>query len=160
MAPSTLLRVTLVAAWLISSRNAAADQPFVQVVEMHYGISSLPESQRGCRLCHIDDNGGAGNFRDFGLLIRSLGVTSVCGTTSACAAELGPALNAVDSQYPALAADIKAGRDPNPDVSAVTNVPEPSYGCALSIAARRTPFAGWVALLVGGLLTLRRRRAA
>lgn len=162
---AALLLFALLSTW---GEDAGATQEFPGVVQSYYGLSAVPvDPPMGCRLCHIDDNGGTPTtLRPFGRMLYIQFAVVPYDDQS-----LRSALMALDSQDPIAVAEIKSGADPNtaeapanPDAAAgpggVANAtggdPVPWYGCAIQPRANGPAGGAPLGALVI-LLALRRR---
>jgi uncharacterized protein (TIGR03382 family) len=138
---------------LLWPAKARATPDFPAAVEQDLMLSRITiDPPNGCTLCHPTDAGGT-TLKPFGNLLQQYGVVPY--NTASLAAALGE----VEMNQPQLIADIKAGRDPSPDIN---NVPTPEYGCAVTQSREGSgPGAAWcvsVALFAVGRARRRARR--
>jgi hypothetical protein len=112
---------------VLASGAAHATPDFPQAVVQDLGLPSITfDAPNGCTLCHPNDSGGT-SLLPFGDLLQSLGVTPYDENS------LSVALAQVESDDPQLISDIKAGKDPNSDVSGGAS---PEYGCSAAKPGR------------------------
>jgi hypothetical protein len=110
----------------------------------------------GCHLCHVKGSTGGTPNTQFGTIMVANGAM-VLQTTTVTAA-----LGRIEMTAPQLIADLRAGNDPNLDMStgAQNLDPVPSYGCGSIARGRPAGSSDWspVLMLVSGLAAVRRLR--
>jgi hypothetical protein len=150
-----LAAASLVAA-LGSTSRAGATPTFPGQVDSFLGMPGQVEKifpSMGCHLCHVNDVGGA-PYTPFGTL------AIIDGARPYSAQLLLDALAKIEIDQPQLIADLKAGKDPNGDMS-LANQPlahVPSYGCG-SMAPRAPEGKGTaLSVLTIACASLARRR--
>jgi hypothetical protein len=141
---------------LFWSADARATQSFPGVVDATLalptrGVETIFPPD-GCHLCHVEEAGGKPHT-PFGTLVYASGAIPYQDST------LVAALNSIEMNQPQLIADLRAGMDPNADMSTSSQNLDPviSYGCG-SIARGPCSPCGAVLVLGSGLVALVRRR--
>jgi hypothetical protein len=141
-------RVHVIVAGIVLTWGASASAEPTYQGYLDTALSLSNPSSQGCAICHVSAAGGQpGNpsLAPFGGLLNADGIE-----TTSSESQFASVLSEIKQDQPKVYADLQAGRDPNPDVSA-TNVHIPEYGCNVGIGARLAE-PRWVAAL--GMLAL------
>jgi MYXO-CTERM domain-containing protein len=132
----------------LSGGTAQATPDFPAAVAQDLALPSITiDAPNGCTLCHTTDAGGTA-LHPFGQLLQSYGVGPYDQNS------LKLALEEIALQEPQLIADIKAGKDPNGDISASSV----QYGCSATSGPRDRASAAAFVLAAVALVLLERAR--
>jgi len=143
---------------LATAGSAAASPVFPDAIKSHLALSYSPS----CAICHEGGRGGTGTVTTpFGRAMMARGLKA--GDTAALTSALDQmAAEKVDSDGNGVSDidQLKMGKDPNGGSGVAMGAPPVEYGCGGATVARANNGDGMlIALIVGGLVLARRRRA-